>query len=227
MQGNTALLPYALCAPEDVSRIIQGSAPGGNQLEEIIRLINHFTEMAQGAGFLNRELARKSRTEYFDVDDGWNKPLVSYADWVQVKAPPISVDSSDPPAPVIQVWNSSARTYNASSLLVLYDDFTVNVERGIVQSNGCWASGPKSIKITYTGGLVDPPANEQGRPTGPADLRSAAAMQVAAWYQRKKDMNVESMSFPQGGAIALSDPSKLLTAVRQTLHRYRIFRGVS
>lgn len=226
MQGDTPLLAYALCSPEDVGRIIQGSVPQGQQLEEIIRLINHFTEMMQGGRFLNRELARKSRTEYFDVDDGWNKPLVSYGDWVQVKAPPISVGAGDPPTPVIQVWNSSNRTYDSGTLLTLYDDYTVNTERGIVQANGCWASGPKSIKITYTGGLVDPPADAQGRPTAPADLRSAAALQVAAWFQRKKDLNVESMGFPQGGSIQLSDPSKLLAVTRDTIMRYRIFRGV-
>lgn len=228
MQADTLLLPYALCSPEDVGRIIQGgSVPSGNQLEEITHLINAFTELVQGANFLNRELARKARTEYFDVDDGWNKPLVSHDDWVQVKAPPISVGAQDPPVPVVQVWNSSDRVYNGSSLLTLYTDYTVNAERGIIQSNGCWASGPRSIKITYTGGLVDPPADEHGRPTGPPDLRSAAAMQVAAWYQRKKDMNVESMGFPQGGSIQLADPSKLITSVRQTIHKYKIFRGVS
>lgn len=228
MQADTPLLPYALCSPEDVAGLIQQTAPKGEQLETLVRLINFFSEMVQGPQFLNRELARKSRTEYFDVDTGFWTPLVAHPDWFQVKAPPISVNTDDPPVPTVQVWNSSERVYDAGSLLVLYTDYAVTAERGIVHSvAGCWQTGARAIKVIYTGGLVDPPANAQGRPTGPADLRAAAAMQVAAWFQRKKDLGVDSMSFPQGGAIQLSDPTKLLMNVKQTLSRYRVFRGVS
>lgn len=230
MQPNSALLPYALCAPEDVFQLIADKkVVVGEALETVTQLINLFTEMMQGPNFLNRELEVKERTEYFDIESEYWSPLVTASPCrVQVKAPPIAVDSSSPPVPVIQVWNSSERIYDSSTLQTLYSAYTVDVKRGWVKSvSGYWATGPNAIKITYTGGLVKAPANAQQRPTGPPDLRTAAAMQVASWYQRRKDLGVDAMSFPQGGAIQLSDPTKLLRHVALVIQRYRVFRGVS
>lgn len=227
--GDEALLPYALCAHEDVQTFLVAEAKPG-PAPVITRLINLFSDLCQGPEWMNIELEYKERIAYIDIGNGTFKPLVEWGSFIQLPALPIAVTDpvsvEAPPTPLIEVWNSDQRVYNNASKLALYTDFTVDVKRAVLRHvSGCWIGGPAALKVKWTGGLVKAPTGNE-RPSAPADLRWACAMQVAAWWQRRKELNLESVAFPGGGAVRLNDPTKLLSTVRTTIQKYRSFRMV-
>jgi hypothetical protein len=55
----------------------------------------------------------------------------------------------------------------------------------------------------------------------PADLEMAARSQVAYEFRRRKDIGLESVSFPDGSIQKVSS-GEFLSSVKQVLDRYRI-----
>lgn len=229
------LLPYALCSPEDVSVYLwEQSAPAANQRNVLARLINLFTKTSEGPLWCNREWERRERTEYFDLTDGIDfEALYDPTEWVQLAAPPVAlaapVDAAHAPQPVIQLWNSGSTPaiYTDATKLVYGQDYTVDASSGIVRGRAqCFLGGLQALKVIYTGGVVVPadPNQTETFPTVPDDLRFACAMQVAAWWQRKKELNLDSVSFPGGGAITLMDPTRMVAAVADVLQKYRLYQ---
>jgi len=222
------LLSYALCTPSDVQIAMQGRPATGSSPQQIARLINLFTELVQGPQYLNRLLEIIERTSYFDIADpcGPYTTLRHYRARVPLPAMPIAVDGDG--NPLIEVWSSSARVYDDDTKLDLFEGYDIDIERGVLRClGGCqFAAGPRALKVTWTGGLVTPASDAPKRDAiAPEDLRHACAMQVAAWFTVRKDLAVDSIAIPGGGAISLSDPTKMLAAVRAVLNRYRVFTG--
>lgn len=224
-----ALLSYALCSADDVMTYLFESVQGMDR-NALNRLINFFTEAVQGPEWLNRELEIRERTEYHDLNDCDYIAMHERANRAMVKAPPIlladPVGSEAPPTPRIEIWNSATRppTYPDSSKLTYYSHYTVDVKTGRVDSLlDSFRGGPQALKIVYTGGLVTPAGDAEEFPTVPADLRFACAMQVAAWWQRRKELNLDSVAFPGGGAITLMDPTRMVEQVKLTLQKYRLY----
>jgi len=78
---------------------------------------------------------------------------------------------------------------------------------------GNWPYGPKTLKVTYTGGYAADAI--------PADLEMAVRSQVAYDFNRRKDIGLESVSFPDG-SIQKVNSGEFLPSVLAVLKRYRI-----
>jgi len=213
--GSVELLPYALCDVDDVRRILATNPSAGysDAAQDFLRwLINGFTDMAQDGDACGREWAYGARTEYFDG----GQPFV------QIAAPPIALDANG--VPLLAVYDDAAHLW--TSALTLYDAYEINLEWGQIRIlYGIFSTGNRTVKVAYTGGLVTPAVENATPAVIPWRLRMACALQVASWFQRRKELSLQSVSFPQGGAISLGDPTKLVTFTAKTLEHYRIHRN--
>jgi hypothetical protein len=90
---------------------------------------------------------------------------------------------------------------------------------------GAWPYGPKALKVTYTGGYDVFFEGEGSPPEGynppPDDLEMAARTQAAYDFRRRKDIGLESVSFPDG-SIQKVNSGEFLPSVKAVLDRYRI-----
>lgn len=222
-----SLVPQALCNVSDVKRVIvqNPSATLSDAVDGfLIDLINLFSTSVEKSQWLNRELVKKERTEYFDGGGAY----------IQVAAPPFGLDSNNDDRPQVRVWDGGeSRSFvdlggTGETELDLYTDFAPNINTGLITYRGSlFACGVRSVKVVYTGGLVTPTPDAGTGPLDvPHDLRVACAMQCASWWQRRRELSLESVSIPGGGHISIMDPTKLLTYVRQVLLSYKRFRFV-
>lgn len=83
----------------------------------------------------------------------------------------------------------------------------------VAYRSGPWPYGPKALKVTYTGGY------EAG--AIPTDLEMAVRTQVTYDFKRRKDIGLESISFPDG-SIQKVNSGEFLPSVKTVLDRYRI-----
>uniref|UniRef100_A0A7V4G8T7 Uncharacterized protein n=1 Tax=Desulfobacca acetoxidans TaxID=60893 RepID=A0A7V4G8T7_9BACT len=90
---------------------------------------------------------------------------------------------------------------------------------------GAWPYGSKALKLSYTGGYDAFFEGEGFPPEGyappPDDLEMAVRSQVAYDFRRRKDIGLESVSFPDGSIQKMSS-GEFLSSVKQVLDRYRI-----
>jgi hypothetical protein len=95
----------------------------------------------------------------------------------------------------------------------------------VAYRSGPWPYGPKALKVTYTGGYNSSPAEGEEEPEGytpiPADLEMATRTQVAYDFKRRKDIGLESISFPDG-SIQKVNSGEFLPSVKSVLDRYRM-----
>lgn len=78
---------------------------------------------------------------------------------------------------------------------------------------GDWPYGPRALKVVYTGGYATDGV--------PPDLEIAVRTQVAYDFRRRKDIGLESVSFPDG-SIQKVNSGEFLPSVKAVLDRYRI-----
>lgn len=225
------LLPFALCTYKDVQIAMQGTPAAGTAPEQITRLINAFTVKVQGGKFMDRQLEKKTYTELFSIADrcGVYQPPGASPRRVIVAAPPFQLGEDG--EPILQVWASSSRVYDETTLLTPYVDYDVDIERGVITSRaGQFPSGPRAMKVVYPGGLVEPGDQSAQPPTAPVaphDLKDACAQQIAVLFSRRHLMGVDSMAVPGGGSVVLPDPTRWLKGVRETIHAYKIYRNLN
>jgi hypothetical protein len=90
---------------------------------------------------------------------------------------------------------------------------------------GVWPYGPQALKVAYTGGYHQPVGEGEQPPEGytpvPDDLEMAVRSQVAYDFRRRRDIGLESVSFPDGSIQKMSS-GEFLSSVKQVLDRYRI-----
>jgi hypothetical protein len=90
------------------------------------------------------------------------------------------------------------------------------------------SSLPSSVvglaRITYTGGYVLPGATPSpGQTPLPDDLEQAAVEQVAAWFQNRDSLGLET-TWPHGGTYEKFSQLPLLPSVAQVLKTYERWR---
>jgi hypothetical protein len=207
------LIPQALCRVEDVKELMTaGTGPVTSKPDTLLTLlINAFTVAAEKPGFCNRLFLLTERTHYFD--GGYSR--------IWLPASPISV-AEDGITPLVRIWDDTEHEWGDDTELTLWDDFGVNLDTGCITLDGqCFGDGSRSVKSTWTGGLVT-----SGQPdSAPSDLRLACTMQVLNWYQRKSELGLDALNVPSGGSIQMTEPSKFLRAVTQILLSNKRFRG--
>jgi len=159
------------------------------------------------ASYCNRDFENKSRVEYHD---GGGRYL--YLMGLPVVGSITSIYGSD-------TWEW------ASGDLINADDYFLHASGMVGYRYGAWPYGPKALKVTYTGGYGSFFEGEGSPPAGynppPDGLEMAARTQVAYDFNRRKDVGLESVSFPDGSIQKVSS-GEFLSSVKAVLNRYRI-----
>jgi hypothetical protein len=156
--------------------------------------------------YCNREFESKERVEYHDGG----------GQYLFLKGLPVSeIDS---------IYGSDTWEWEEGNLIPL--DYYQLLPAGMVAYRyGPWPYGPKALKVIYTGGYNSPPAEGEEEPEGytpiPADLEMAVRSQVAYDFKRRKDIGLESISFPDG-SIQKVNSGEFLLSVKSVLDRYRM-----
>jgi len=144
--------------------------------------------------YCNREFERQERVEYHD---GGGR-------YLYLKCLPVTEIAS--------VHGSDTWEWDESSLVPA--DHCQLLNAGMVAYRyGTWPYGPQALRVTYTGGYAEDAV--------PADLEMAVRTQAAYEFKRRKDIGLESVSFPDGSIQKVSS-GEFLSMVKQVLDRYRI-----
>lgn len=146
------------------------------------------------ASYCNRDFESKSRVEYHDGGG-----LYLYLKGLPVAAIE-SIHGSD-------TWEWDTRN------LIPAADYQLLSAGMAAYRYGAWPYGPQALKVTYTGGYAADAV--------PDDLEMAARTQVAYDFRRRKDIGLESVSFPDG-SIQKVNSGEFLPSVKSVLNRYRI-----
>ena len=149
---------------------------------------------ARCASYCNRDFERVERVEYHDGG----------GQYLFLKTLPVATISS--------IYASDTWEWEEESL-VEADQYQLLSAGLVAYRFGAWPYGPKALKVTYTGGY--------GEDAVPADLEMAVRTQVAYDFKRRKDIGLESVSFPDGSIQKMSS-GEFLSSVKQVLDRYRI-----
>jgi len=176
-----------------------GITTSSTEESECDLLINSASRLAAefcGRGIDDNGVSRflsTSRTEYYDGDG---------SDTLNVLAYPLTT--------VTSIYVDPDRDYGTNEL-VDSDDYVSYKASGVVRTDGAlFATGNKSIKITYTGGYTD----------APADLQQAIKELVAFWYKRNTDKRVGVTSVSVGDK-SVSYEADMPASVLTTFRRYR------
>lgn len=147
------------------------------------------------------------RTEYFSP--------VALQRRLIVASPPIAA------SPAVQLWQSlgSPRVYGSDELMINGEDYFVYEDSGLIEHSYYFFSGPKSVKVIYTGGYLT--ADGVGIP---GDLRLAAIAQTKILFDRREELGVSSRS-QEGGSITMLSVLTLPRQVTMMLDPYRVFRN--
>ncbi|MBU4449401.1 MAG: phage head-tail connector protein [Proteobacteria bacterium] len=158
------------------------------------------------ASYCNRDFENKSRVEY---QDGGGRYL--YLRGLPVVGSISSIYGSD-------TWEWS------SGDLIDAGEYYLHASGMVGYRYGAWPYGPKALKVTYTRGyfVFDAgPKPPEGYNPPPDGLEMAARTQVAYDFNRRKDVGLESVSFPDGTIQKVSS-GEFLPSVKAVLNRYRI-----
>ena len=127
-------------------------------------------------------------------------------DFIYVKNPPIMS--------VTSIYQDEDWTWDSSHLEISYINFADNIG----YKSGKWPYAVRSIKVTYIGGFVYL-ATPGSHIVLPNDIKYAATLQVAYSFKRRKDVGLQTVSFPDG-SIQKFDTGPLLAEVKGYLAPY-------
>jgi hypothetical protein len=161
---------------------------------------------ARAAAWCNRDFEKRERVEYHD---GGGRHLY-------LKGLPV--------VEIVSIHASDAWDWEAGAL-VPPGHYRLLPAGMVGYRFGLWPYGPRALKVTYSGGY-DAFFEGDGSPPDsytppPDDLEMAVRTQVAYDFRRRKDVGLESVSFPDGSIQKMSS-GEFLQSVRQVLDRYRI-----
>lgn len=188
-----------LCTVDDVGTYPGMSSLGDSDREWVLQVVRGFSKRAEN--YTNREFYTEARTELFS-GDGTNRRI-------QLRAFGSSTNS------VTTVHEDSDRAFNAVDL-VAADDYNFDWRTGLLTlDSGMWLSGQNVTQVVWTGGL--------GTSTDdvPDDIRQAAILQAAYWWQRRNELGLASKNM-KDGTVNVNVQSTLLPEVREILDSYRI-----
>lgn len=133
-----------------------------NQLNRLIAIVSRRAEERMKRGLLKEE-----RTEVFDVEAGQRVFIVA--------APPIDI------AEDVTVKNAADRDFTGGTTLDTSDLAVYNDETGRVKCMTDLAEGPRTLQITYTGGMGE---DQDDLITNYPELAELAALQVYTWWKQ-------------------------------------------
>ena len=196
-----------LCRFEDVALYLRDI---DNNVEEslVVLLIEAFTKRVEA---MTRRVFRSS-TEATPTIDVFSPPpdraqTAGYSAWWSCRV------SRWPVTQVISIKEDLNADFAATEAITSLD-YALGPEGIIRMRYRPFLAGVGSLEVKTVGGLA--------RDTGavPADLRNAAARQVAYWWQRRTDLGISGMN-SQGGSISLYATGDFLPDVEQVVKRYR------
>jgi len=144
--------------------------------------------------YCNRDFEQKERVEYHD---GGGR-------YLYLKGLPV--------VEIASIHGSDTWEWDEGSL-VTADNYQLLNAGMVAYRFGAWPYGLQALKVTYTGGYAEDAV--------PADLQMAVRTQAAYDFKRRKDIGLESVSFPDGSIQKVSS-GEFLSMVKQVLDRYRI-----
>jgi len=188
-----------LCTLNDVLQYPGMQSVKDDDKDWIERLVRGFSKRAET--FTNRQFYKEARTTLYS-------PGIA-SDVLQLAAFGGS-------GTVTTVHEDRERVFGADTLLES-TGYYFDVPTGqLTRDYGTWMVGRSVVQVVYTAGLgteID---------DVPEDLRMAAIMQCAFWYQRRNELGLTQRTL-SGGAISLSQPSKLLPEVEDVLYSYKLY----
>lgn len=153
---------------------------------------------AQAEAYCNRHFEKTTYTEYHD---GGGK-------FIYLKNPPITSITT---IKCSEIWDWAGTTAEDSG------GYALNAAAGMVQYLwDKWPYGVGCIQAVYIGGYTNLDAL-------PKDLEAAICHQVAYAFNRRKDLGLESIAFPDG-SIQKKNIDQWLPDVKKVLNRYRLRR---
>lgn len=196
-----------LCRFDDVALYLREI---DTTLEEplVVLLIEAFTKRVES---MTRRTMRKSTVANPTVDVFSPPPDrakgAGYSSWYSVRVSRWPVDS------VVSIKEDLNGDF-AAATAVESTEYGLGPEGTIRMRWRPFLAGTACLQVKTVGGIA--------RDTGavPADLRNAAARQVAYWWQRRTDLGISGMT-SQGGSISLYATGDLLPDVEETVKRYR------
>jgi hypothetical protein len=200
---------FKLCLPQDIQILSKGEFG-----DELFPLLDDLIIPSVGPLFANHchrpDFDRAVRTEF-------HSPLTHIdSRFLFLHSPPVA-DS-----PAIQLWESGSlpRVYGAEELKVENTDYFLFANEGMIEkTSGFFPRGPKTVKVTYTGGYLTGHAQDV-----PEDLRLAAVMQAKILFDRREELGLTGRSL-EGGSISLLNILTLPTQVTMLLDRHRIINA--
>jgi hypothetical protein len=215
-------MAFQLITLDEIKKISKGGDSWTFEFEYLIEKIIIPAVTTTFAKYCHRpDWDKVARTEYFSVD------ICRPARNLFLSSPPISPAVAaiiGPPAvagiEALRLYQDSADppTYGAGTELT--SGFVVYEDEGVVEHRGIgFVGGPKSIKVTYTGGYLT--ADGVGTPD---EVRLGAAIQGKSVFDRREEFGLTGRSL-EGGSVSLLTPMILPRAVTMLLDDYRVYRG--
>lgn len=157
--------------------------------------------------YLDRYALTGARTEYLDVEPGQCV--------FRLRAYPVSALAS--------AYFDPDQAFGSSTALTSSDYFSPTLESvGLFRLKyPLGSSGPRSLKVTYTGGMA---ATAEAFVTAYPDIAGAVDVQTSHEWQRRNALGVTSVSYPDGTNASLSF-DRWIPSVKQVLDRYRRFEA--
>lgn len=243
--SSVSLVGHALCSIADVKlRLPQDQSDQADAL--IAVLINSFSTYAEN--YTQRKFQYTARTSYFD---GVNESGSAIAE-IQLPAFPIAS------SPALQIWQDSSRAFASDALLTENTDYVINSDTGTVRKisptifadmqpsysyygarlerprgmgTDCWfAFGHKTIKVTWTGGIVTARA---ASPTTPTLAEGASGVLSGTYRYGYSTINAsgEETALSVEAPITVTDKRVTVTFVNPgagyTVRLYRSQEGYS
>jgi len=188
-----------LCTVDDVLRYPGLQSVKDDDKDWIERLVRGFSQRAET--FTNRSFYKESRTSLYSP--GTSQRTLQLA-------------AFGTSGTITTVHESYERVFDADSLTDP-TAYVFDVDTGMLSRDyGTWLIGRNVVQVVYDAGLgttID---------DVPEDLRMAAIMQSAFWYQRRNELGLTQRTL-SGGAISFASPSKLLPEVEEILFTYKLY----
>jgi hypothetical protein len=212
-------MSFKLISFDEIKKISKGGDSWSSEFEYLLEQVIIPAVTTSFAHYCHRpDWDKIARTEYFGSDRTLRTLFLSSPPiWPAAAAiiGPPAVDAIE----ALRLYQDSADppTYGAGTELT--SGFVVYEDEGAIESRMGFISGPKSIKVTYTGGYL----TDDGIGT-PDDVRVAAIEQTKIIFDRREEFGLTGRSL-EGGSVSLLAPTILPQSVTRLLDDYRVYRG--